>query len=84
MLAHTQRAAALLVLLLSAVAAQTITSYAPMGPVKLSVSGGTLWVVVDFPRWDGYFQNTITLQPGAPPAPQDRRASALAGLWVVG
>jgi len=51
-------------------AAQSVTSYAPLGPPTVCVSNGLLWVTVDYPQWTGYFQNTLTLQPGAPAASQ--------------
>ncbi len=63
-------AVALLAALAPGAAAQSVTSYAPLGPPTVYVSNGLLWVTVDYPQWTGYFQNTLTLQPGAPAASQ--------------
>jgi hypothetical protein len=63
-------AVALLAALAPGAAAQSVTSYAPLGPPIAYVSNGLLWVTVAYPQWTGYFQNTLTLQPGAPAASQ--------------
>ena len=59
------RAAALLALALASVAAQSIISYVPIAPYAANVTNGILWVVVEYPQWNGTFLNTVTLPAGA-------------------
>ena len=65
------RAAALLALALASVAAQNpslpqgTASYAPIAPYAANVTSGILWVVVEYPQWNGTFLNTVTLPTGA-------------------
>lgn len=63
------RGAALLALALASVAAQGITTYAPIAPYAANVTNGILWVVVEYPQWNGTFLNTVTLPAGAPACP---------------